>query len=306
MSSIMTKQFYKQRTDFEQSSLLRDQKLSMPDHVSMHTDIPYRADSKKEHRLDIFFPVDSPTPPLPVIVNIHGGGLLLGSKEFNRYFNARLCELGYLVFSVEYRLIPDCMVYDQFSDISAALKFIHAHIEEYGGDPKQIYGTADSGGAYLLTYIAAMSRNKELAHTARTPQPPIQFQALGLISGMFYTTRFDKIGLFLPAYLYGKHYKKEPFAPFTNPEHPGVAGVLPPCFLVTSQKDYLKHYTLRFEKALSRYHVPHRLLRYPRNPKLTHAFSVFEPELPESTEAIHAMHEFFQKHAADGSKGDSL
>ena len=38
---------------------------------------------------------------LPVILNIHGGGLILGCKEYNRYFCAQLSKLGYLVFSIE-------------------------------------------------------------------------------------------------------------------------------------------------------------------------------------------------------------
>ena len=46
--------------------------------------------------------------------------------------------------------------------------------------------------------------------------------SLGLISDMFYTRRFDQIGLFLPKTLYGRNYKKTPFLPFTNPEHPEI------------------------------------------------------------------------------------
>ena len=53
------------------------------------------------------------------------------------------------------------------------------------------------------------------------------YQSL-LISGMFYTTKFDKIGLFLPKYLYGKQYKKAPFAAYVNPENPELLYALAP------------------------------------------------------------------------------
>ena len=46
------------------------------------------------------------------------------NKEFNRPFCASLCEAGYLVFSMEYRLIPDCLFYDQLADLHLALDFI--------------------------------------------------------------------------------------------------------------------------------------------------------------------------------------
>ena len=296
MQNPIKQQFYKQRADFVKDARLRDERLHMPDDVIVQHDIPYLNDGNPAHRLDIYRPARAARKTLPVIINVHGGGLLLGSKEFNRYFCARLCKLGYVIFSVEYRLIPDCQIYDQFADVSAAICFIHDNLRTYNGNPQKIYGVADSGGACLLTYVTAMSHSRKVADAAHVTKPPVSFRALGLISGMFYTTRFDKIGLFLPDYLYGKHYRKLPFAPYTNPEHPDIVRALPPCFLVTSHNDYLKRYTTNYTHALSRYHIPHKLLCYPKNKKLTHAFSVFEPDLPESMETITAMHRYFRRH----------
>ena len=48
------------------------------------------------------------------------------------------------------------------------------------------------------------------------------------------------------------------------------------------------------EKALSENHIPHKLVLFPQNKRLTHAFSVFDPFMKESTEAIMAMHQFFE------------
>ena len=102
MSNFMTKNFYKQREDFERSAAVRDKKFSFPDGVVESRDIPYIADGQKEHLMDVYRPEGKENETLPVIINIHGGGLLIGNKEFNRYFCARLCLLGYVVFSVEY------------------------------------------------------------------------------------------------------------------------------------------------------------------------------------------------------------
>lgn len=292
----MRKQFYKQRLAFELDAAERDKTQSMPAGVTIEHDVPYMDDGIEAHRMDIYRPDGSENTVLPVIINIHGGGLIIGNKEFNRFFCAKLCALGYLVFSIEYRLIPDCMVFDQFSDVCNAFNYIQAHLCEYNGDADHIYGVADSGGAYLLTYTAAMNKCHTLAKAAHVKPHNISFRALGLISGMFYTTRFDKIGMFLPAYLYGKNYKKQSFAKYVNPENPELVTSLPPCYLVTSRYDNLRKYTLDFVEALGRYGIVYELSEYMKGRQLTHAFSVFRPDFKESEETLSDMHAFFESY----------
>ena len=82
--------------------------------------------------------------------------------------------------------------------------------------------------------------------------------------------------------------------PYTNPEHPEIAGNLPPCYLVTSHNDFLHRYTLDFAKTLHRYGIPYKLDDYPPNKRLTHAFSVFNPEFPESQEVIQHLAQYLK------------
>ena len=112
---------------------------------------------------------------------------------------------------------------------------------------------------------------------------------------MFFTNKWDSIGLFLPRYLYGRHYKRTAYAPYVNPEHPDIILSLPASILVTSERDNLRHYTMQFEKALARHDHTHVVLDFPDDARLTHAFSVFEPFLPESTKTIQAMSDYFQQ-----------
>ena len=103
MRQFIKNMFYRQREDFNREYADRNDRFTFPDNVTMTLDIPYAPDQDKAHRLDIFQPMPAPSSPegLPVIVNVHGGGLLLGNKEFNQYFCAKLCTLGFLVFNVE-------------------------------------------------------------------------------------------------------------------------------------------------------------------------------------------------------------
>ena len=55
------------------------------------------------------------------------------------------------------------------------------------------------------------------------------------------------------------------------------------------------NYTINFEKALAAAQKEHELIDYPKNKNLTHAFSVFEPFLDESSEVIDMMTEYLRK-----------
>ncbi len=297
MGQFISNMFYKQRADFQQTLPERDEHFSLPDNITEQRNIPYSSDSIAAHHFDVYRPSDRDGDCLPVIINVHGGGLIMGCKEFNRYFCARLCKLGYVVFNVEYRLVPDCLFFDQCTDIFTAFDYIREHLADFCGQTDHIYAIGDSGGACLLTYCVAMQNNPAIASAAGITPSPLSIRALGLISGMFYTNRFDQIGLFLPKYLYGTSYRKSSFSPYINPEHPALIKALPPCFLVTSANDNLQHYTLQFEKALTANHMPHQLLNFPAGKALTHAFSVFEPFMPESTQTIQAICEYFNKNS---------
>ena len=293
MSQFIKQAFYKQRADFQKDLPARDKKYTLCSGVTELEDIPYAEDGLPAHRLDLYQPENAADQKLPVILNVHGGGLLLGCKEFNRYFCAKLSKLGYLVYSIEYRLVPDCLFFDQCSDVFLAMEYIRKDLAKKGLS-QQIYAVGDSGGACLLTYCTAMQNSKKVAAAAHVTPSALPIQALGLISGMFYTNKRDKIGLFLPSYLYGKGYKKRAFAPYVNPAHPDILKALPPCFLVTSRNDHLQHYTLQYEKAMTRQGVVHSLLNFPKKKELTPAFSVFEPDLKESDETIKAISDYFK------------
>ena len=114
-----------------------------------------------------------------------------------------------------------------------------------------------------------------------------------MISGMFYTTRKDKIGLVMPKAFYGDQYKKHPFYPYLNPDNIAVSMYLPPCMLITSKADHLRNYTYDLAAAIRHNRAPCILRDYGRDPNLYHAFSVFDPELPESWKVIEDIASFF-------------
>lgn len=294
MNLILKSSINKKRKQFDALSTGRTIPKGIQDGVTEFRDVPYIKDGDRAHMLDMYCPT-SHEEQVPVIVNIHGGGLIMGSKEFNRHFCLRLCNHGYLVFSIEYRLCPETTVFGQLQDIAAAMNYIDKMIPKFRGMPGIVHMVGDSAGAFLALYTAAIQRNPMLARASGVRPSYLEIQSMALISGMFYTTRKDSIGLFLPKALYGENYKTHSFYPYLDPSVPAVGLSLPPCMLITSKQDKLFSYTKDLSQALQRCGTPCTLKNYGDDPNLYHAFCVFEPELPESRMVIHDIINYFRE-----------
>lgn len=267
------------------------------DGLREYRDIPYNNRSGKELLMDIFEPIVEKGAELPVIVNVHGGGLIGGSKNLSVGFCRQLAKRGYLVFSLEYRLIPAIRVYEQFDDVCAGMDCIGRKLVDFDVDFTRIYMVAESAGAYLATYVAAMKKSEALQKAIGYQPTKMVFRAMGLISGMFYTTRKDMLGYFLSRSIYGKDARSIAMAEYTNPEHPEIIYNIPPCYLITSKADMLERYTLDFAGELGNKGIEHYLRHMGSDPKLLHAFPVLNPTLPESERVIDEIVSWFEKHA---------
>ena len=267
-----------------------------PEGLKEHRDIPYANHEGKELLMDIFEPILPKGTELPVIVNIHGGGLIGGSKNLSVGFCRQLAKRGYLVFSLEYRLIPEVRVYEQFDDVCAGMDCIGRKLVDFDIDFTRIYMVAESAGAYLATYVAAMKNSEALQNAIGYKPTKLVFRAMGLISGMFYTTRNDMLGRFLSKSIYGKDERSIAMAEYTNPEHPEIINSIPPCYLITSKADMLERYTLDFAGELGNKGIEHHLRHMGSDPKLLHAFPVLNPGLPESERVIDEIVDWFEKH----------
>ena len=264
--------------------------------LTEYRDIIYKNRSGRTLLMDVFEPIVAEGTDLPVIINIHGGGLIDGNKNLSAGFCRQLAKRGYLVFSLEYRLIPDVRVYEQFDDVCAGMDCVGRKLVDFDVDFTRIYLVAESAGAYLTTYVAAMKKSKALQEAIGYEPTRMIFNAMGLISGMFYTTRKDSLGMFLSRSFYGNDVRSLAMAEYTNPEHPEIIYNIPPCYLVTSKADMLERYTLDFAGELGNKGVEHFLRHMGSDPKLIHAFPLLRPDLPESERVIDEIIDWFKKH----------
>ena len=284
------------KTKMRKSFNMGEVKEISSDGLKEHRDISYNNNFGKELLMDIFEPIVEKGTELPVIINIHGGGLISGNKNLSVGFCRQLAKRGYLVFSLEYRLIPDVRVYEQFDDVCAGMDCVGRKLVEFDVDFTRIYIVAESAGAYLATYVAAMRKSEALQKAIGYQPTKMIFKAMALISGMFYTTRKDKLGVFLKRSIYGNDARSKAMAEYTNPEHPEIIHNIPPCYLITSKADMLERYTLDFAGELGNKGIEHYLRHMGSDPKLLHAFPVLNPGLLESERVIDEIISWFKKH----------
>jgi acetyl esterase/lipase len=81
MGRLLNFIFKKKREDFQKLTKERSEIFKLPDNVVRIKDIGY--DKKyPERKLDVYRPDDT-SRKYPVIVNVHGGSLVMGNKEFS-------------------------------------------------------------------------------------------------------------------------------------------------------------------------------------------------------------------------------
>lgn len=112
------------------------------------TDIAYATLSESQ-KLDIYLPNEG-EGPFPVIIAIHGGGFMMGTKTGGDVA-AMLAGLdrGYAVVSVEYRLSGEAIFPAQINDIKAAIRFLRANADTYQLDPDRFATWGGSAGGSL-------------------------------------------------------------------------------------------------------------------------------------------------------------
>jgi len=118
-------------------------------------DIPYGSDPRQ--RFDVYLPTQ-PAANAPVIFMVHGGGWRTGGKAETAvvenkvpYFTGR----GFLVISINYRMLPDADPLLQAQDVALALAAAQAKAASWGGDQHRFILMGHSAGAHLVALLSA-------------------------------------------------------------------------------------------------------------------------------------------------------
>ena len=139
---------------------------ALPAGVQRIADVPYGADPAQ--RMDVYVPT-SPTGAgatslvasavrSPVIFMVHGGGWRYGDKAMGRVVQekvSRWVPKGFILISINYRILPDTPVAVQERDVQAALMAAQQRAGTWGGDPSRFILMGHSAGAHLVALLNA-------------------------------------------------------------------------------------------------------------------------------------------------------
>ena len=225
-------------------------------------------------------------------------GLMYAEKEINRIYASRRAAKGYIVVCVNYRLCPEVLYPSQVQDIMAAYSFVAANGEQYNFDLKNVYVVGDSAGGQLAYYTSIVNTSDELKQLYNTCDTGLDINAIGLISGMF--DMKNGINSALISCMLGYDYNKTPFYQYIQPEEVIDMGDMPPAYIVTSFKDFLRPASLDMDALLTEKGIEHQFHDWQLtiNQSSGHITSVAYPDLPESIETTDEMLAFFEAHRA--------
>jgi acetyl esterase/lipase len=110
--------------------------------------------------LDVYRPADTPVAGAPVLLQVHGGGWSIGTKDQQGIpLMHHMAAKGWVCVAPNYRLSPRNAWPAHIVDVKASIAWIRQHIAEYGGDPGYIAITGGSAGGHLAA-LAAVTPNE--------------------------------------------------------------------------------------------------------------------------------------------------
>ncbi len=92
--------------------------------------------------------------PTPLVVYIHGGGLVRGDKT-NLSANQleKMLEAGFAVMAINYRLTPEVVFPRHYLDAARAIQYARYKAKEFNIDPRKIAATGSSAGGMTSLWI---------------------------------------------------------------------------------------------------------------------------------------------------------
>ena len=110
---------------------------------------------RERQTLDLYLPgtADGPKARRPIVLYVHGGGWMAGSKAQAFLQPLALVPEGFVYASANYRLRPDATVAEMAQSVASAAAWLARHADEFGGDPHTLFLVGHSAGAHLVSLL---------------------------------------------------------------------------------------------------------------------------------------------------------
>jgi acetyl esterase/lipase len=129
-------------------------------------DVAYTEPRNERQMLDVYTPATGSNHP--VIVWVHGGGWMRGSKNEVDHKPDAFVAKSFVFVPVNYRFVPNVTMDEIVRDVARAVRWVHANISRYGGDPKRVFLMGHSAGAQLAALLCTDGHYLEAARVPLT------------------------------------------------------------------------------------------------------------------------------------------
>jgi acetyl esterase/lipase len=131
--------------------------VAYPAGYSAQIDVVYTQGPGWQQKMDLYLaPKDK--GPVPMVINIHGGGWNHGAKESQTGFNS-FFKAGFAVANIEYRLTPQATAPAAVEDARCALIYIIKNAKELNVDVNKIVVMGGSAGGHLALMAGLMGND---------------------------------------------------------------------------------------------------------------------------------------------------
>ena len=226
-----------------------------------------------EGKLDVYAQRTPPnSAPAPVVIFIHGGGWVQGTKESSVLQGVLpFVAMGYSVVNVEYRLANVSLAPAAIEDCRCALRWVFAHAKDYNFDTARLVVAGASAGGHLALTTGMVPTSAGLDRSCQTPDEPrvaaiVNFFGITDIADLLDgpgKKPFPESWPFTVQWL-GNQPNRADIARISSPltyVRPGV----PPTISIHGDADPLVPYnhSVRLQEALQKAAVAHELVTVP-------------------------------------------
>lgn len=292
------------RQAFDRDAIAANDRLAarVPPGLRETLDLPYLK-GDVDATLDLFLPADG-DGPFPVLVWVHGGAWISGSKDYIANYLRLIAAEGYAVVGINYSIAPGAQYPTPVRQTNAALAFLAENAATLGIDPSRMALAGDSAGAQIAAQTALTLTDP--AYAARVGiEPGItapQLRGLVLHCGGLDATNLSLDGAFgafltttIWSYLGTREFQSDPrLADFSIP--PNLNSALPPIFISAGNADPLEPMSQATADRAAELGIPVDALFFPEDyaPPLGHEYQ-FDLDTDAGQEAFARLGAFLDR-----------
>lgn len=129
--------------------------------------------------------------PFPVVLSVHGGRWIRGSRRDNGAIDVRQwADMGFFAMTIDYRLVTCTPAPACYQDLMCAIRWVHAHAGQYHLDTESFFLIGQSAGGHMVSLVATAG-NGRFPKTGGWEEHPDDVTGVISVSGAYDLVRLD-------------------------------------------------------------------------------------------------------------------